>query len=89
MRGLLWDDWEPHERLVIAFFVFLFAGVIVQKATEPPIPTDIVSVAVERGYFPCAHEDSPGPCYWDASVRGNGQGRSFVITDDGEVFYDD
>lgn len=26
---------------------------------------------------PCEMEDSPGPCYWDAS-RGNGNGHSFV-----------
>ncbi len=27
---------------------------------------------------PCAEEDSPGPCYWDAQTRGNGLGTSFV-----------
>lgn len=53
-----------------------------QRAVNP-----LIERAVEMGYFPCEREDSVGPCYWDASVRGNGQGRSFVVTDDGEVFY--
>jgi hypothetical protein len=26
-------------------------------------------------------------CYWNANKRGNGRGLSFVVTDDGEVFY--
>jgi hypothetical protein len=33
----------------------------------------------------CPTEDSAN-CYWDASIRGNGQGRSFVDID-GEVHY--
>lgn len=33
--------------------------------------------------FPaCVTEDDPGPCYWDAEHRGNGQGRSFIVVDD-------
>ena len=28
---------------------------------------------------PCAHEDGPAPCYWDASVQGNGTGTSYVL----------
>lgn len=28
---------------------------------------------------PCAEEDSPGLCYWDAQSRGNGQGTSFIV----------
>jgi hypothetical protein len=40
-----------------------------------------------RGYVPCATEDSPGPCYWDASTMGNEHGRSFLVMTDGEVFY--
>ena len=37
-----------------------------------------------RGYAPCEHEDSPGPCYWDAQERGNGAGRSFVVEPAGD-----
>lgn len=36
---------------------------------------------------PCASEDSPGPCYWNAATRGNGAGRSFVVTESGRVVY--
>lgn len=37
----------------------------------------------------CATEDSPGPCRWDATVHGNGQGRSFTVDEDGTITYDD
>lgn len=30
---------------------------------------------------PCSHEDSPGPCYWDATERGNHMGHSFIRLD--------
>jgi hypothetical protein len=40
-----------------------------------------------RGYPPCAQEDSPGPCYWDAQERGNGTGHSFVVHPDGVYEY--
>ena len=36
---------------------------------------------------PCAQEDSPGPCYWDATVRGNGYGQSFYVGSDQVVHY--
>lgn len=39
---------------------------------------------------PCVSEDSTGeiaPCYWDASVRGNGKGQSFVKLPDGSIYY--
>lgn len=34
---------------------------------------------------PCAAEDSPGPCYWHADTRGNGQGHSFYRDETGKV----
>ena len=48
----------------------------------------------EPGFFhnvempPCVEEDSPGPCFWDAGVRGNGEGRSFYVGSDQTVYYD-
>lgn len=39
------------------------------------------------GYSPCEYEDSPGPCYWDASVMGNGYGTSFVVHPDQSVTF--
>lgn len=35
---------------------------------------------------PCESEDSVS-CYWDASTRGNGQGRSFWVNEYGAVYY--
>ena len=38
----------------------------------------------------CADEDSTGesaPCLWDATVRGNGLGESFVKMPDGSIYY--
>lgn len=37
--------------------------------------------------IPCEFEDSPGPCFWDASLRGNGEGRSFWVDDQQRVHY--
>ena len=42
---------------------------------------------VPNGYAPCTQEDSPGPCYWDAKHRSNGQGTSFYVTPDQSVVY--
>jgi hypothetical protein len=36
---------------------------------------------------PCATEDSPGPCHWNAQTRGNGRGRSFTRAADGTITY--
>lgn len=36
---------------------------------------------------PCRDEDGPGLCYWDGSVRGNGQGASYLINRDGSTTY--
>jgi hypothetical protein len=51
----------------------------------------LIPSPVQRPFYeflePCAQEDSGQfyDCYWDASVRGNGQGRSFYAIDG--VFY--
>lgn len=36
---------------------------------------------------PCTHEDSAGPCYWDAQTMGNGKGRSFYVDAEQVVHY--
>lgn len=36
---------------------------------------------------PCVQEDSPGPCFWDAGERGNGEGSSFWVGADQVVHY--
>lgn len=37
----------------------------------------------------CVHEDSPGPCYWDARTMGNHKGRSFYVDAAQVVHYKD
>lgn len=36
---------------------------------------------------PCPTEDAPGPCYWNAAVQGNGEGRSFTVDATQHVTY--
>ncbi len=55
-----------------------FSHVSIQPAAAAP------SIHAD-GYEPCAAEDAEGPCYWDASIRGNGNGTSFVVRADGTV----
>ena len=49
--------------------------------------TDATPAWVPSGYPPCVTEDAPGPCYWDARERGNGQGTSFVVDANDVVTY--
>lgn len=64
--------------------------------TPPPPPPPVVVVAPPAPVVtqpaepfgnlpPCPTEDSDN-CYWDATERGNGEGRSFYVVD-GEVTY--
>lgn len=50
-----------------------------------PAPADLVSRAAFAFLPDCQTEDSPGPCAWDASRRGNGRGQSFFVIA-GQVF---
>lgn len=43
--------------------------------------------SVPMKYEPCVEEDDVDPCYWDASTRGNGQGKSFIVTPSGRTVY--
>jgi hypothetical protein len=60
---------------------------------EPVVAPSDEALAVqawqEAGYAPCPEEDSVGPCYWDARVRGNGEGRSFLVTGDELLYVND
>lgn len=79
--------WLDKAAAWLAFLILALAAVLWVFNGDTRQVDPVVQRAVEMGYFPCASEDSAGPCYWDASRQGNGQGRSFVITDDNEVFY--
>lgn len=65
-------------RILIA--LVLTAGAVVGMAVPAQAPQ-------ETRYLPCATEDAPGPCYWDAQIMGNGEGRSFLVHEDGTVQY--
>lgn len=43
--------------------------------------------APTAAYTPCATEDAPGPCVWDAQQSGNGGGSSFIVTADQTIVY--
>lgn len=48
-----------------------------------------VAIATPNNVAPlpaCPTEDSIG-CYWDASTRGNGIGRSFIADQSGAIHY--
>jgi hypothetical protein len=56
-----------------------------QHATTTPTPT---TTTWHDGYQPCTEEDGSGQasCYWDATTRGNHEGRSYIIKD-GQTHY--
>lgn len=46
----------------------------------------LLTIGAQAATTPCASEDSTGPCYWNASERGNHEGHSFVrVTEDWQV----
>lgn len=56
------------------------AGGWVLAETGAPVDTD--------GMVACEDEGQEfGPCLWDARTMGNGQGRSFIVEEDGSVSY--
>jgi len=60
-----------------------------RSAERPAVP--VVTVPAEllpSTVPPCAMEDSPGPCHWDARTMGDAPGgRSFVVDGSGAVHY--
>ena len=62
-------------------------SLIISPLAPAPAPVPAPTTAALTPYVPCAEEDSPGPCYWDAASRGNGQGNSFIVNNDQSVTY--
>ena len=64
-------------------------GGAIESANNPAPTLPPVSTSWEQGetiiLTPCPTEDSTG-CYWDASIRGNKVGQSFVNIN-GNVYY--
>lgn len=57
------------------------AAVATLASNGTPSNADIKIVREHGGIPACKHEDGSdqtGPCYWDASERGNGEGRDYV-----------
>lgn len=70
----------------VTLWVAAVAGGIV--ASSHPVPTDTPAhVSPVSPWIACVQEDSPGPCYWHAGIRGNGYGTSFVRYADGRMSY--
>lgn len=59
----------------IAIAAWLLPGSLEEPASTP------------HGMLPCATEDAPGPCVWDADSWGNGEGQSFWVDSEGGVHY--
>ena len=72
---------------LFAFILSLIASLISPLAPTTPAPVPAPTTAALTPYVPCAEEDSPGPCYWDAARRGNGHGTSFIVNNDQTVTY--
>ncbi len=56
----------------------------------PPLPTDLPDPVLDQSVLvlpPCVMEDDQN-CYWDASVRGNGVGTSFINLN-GTYYYEE
>lgn len=69
-------------------------GCVPAYAAEEPTPTGgwvlaSTGAPVDVSETPaCESEDQEfGPCLWDARTMGNGQGRSFILEEDGSVSY--
>lgn len=54
---------------VLTVIAIVAGSTVAAWALEPKTPAPLP---------PCVTEDDPGDCYWDANVRGNGLGASFV-----------
>jgi hypothetical protein len=68
-------------RIRVALLAWLIMATLAGYASYAPIPAPGASLPA------CATEDSAGPCRWDASRQGNGQGRSFWVDQDQQVHY--
>lgn len=75
--------------VVVSLGLVGLAGQVREAPESPTVsPGSVATTDWTMGYKPCPTEDSGEWCYWDAKTRGNGKGRSFVVTND-EVIYVD
>ena len=83
-------------RMVVALVVGVFAlvGCVPAYAAEDAAPSGGWVLAetgapVDVSGTPACEDEGQefGPCLWDARSMGNGQGRSFIVEEDGSVSY--
>ena len=68
---------------LFALLISLIVSLISPISPSAPAPVPAPTTAALTPYVPCAEEDSPGPCYWDAARRGT----SFIVNNDQTVTY--
>ena len=80
--------------VALALGVMGLVGCVPAYAAEEPAPAGGWALASTgapvdvSGTPACESEDQEfGPCLWDARSIGNGQGRSFIVEEDGSVSY--
>ena len=72
---------------LFALRISLIVSLISPLSPSALAPVPAPATAPLSPYVPCAEEDAPGPCYWDAAGQGNGQGTSFIVNNDQTVTY--
>lgn len=68
--------WTPRG-VIVAGIVGALLGLPVACAATPD----------EQAIPACVAEDGPAPCYWDADMRGNHEGRSFTLDRNNFIHY--
>ncbi len=93
MNAFIRRHWLP---LLVLFALTVIApiGDTIQALTaDAPISQTDQKINEWVATYPlCPSEDVDDnltTCVWDARHQGNGKGESFIVTDDGEVFYTD
>lgn len=73
---------------IAAFGMFVFTAC---TDALPMTETEQRQMLSDSEVAACEYEDQVpdvNPCYWDADVQGNGQGRSYVVFPDGSLLFD-
>lgn len=78
----------PAERLRAYGIALLLAGAVL-AGVAVPLVADRLSTPPVDPERPCVSEQGPAPCRWDSKRDGDGTGRSYTITPEGDLIYDD
>lgn len=87
MNAYIRSQWLP---LIVLFVLTVTTAILTVVA---PKSAEVSKIDQWVATYPaCPSEgvtDNLITCVWDARTQGNGKGESFIVTDDGEVFYTD